>query len=86
MCNIVLSRLLHHHVRSQPKDLNQDCLKNIFGGVEKYEPEVQVDGELDLDLTVHDEDVHEEIALKPSREFSDTNTSNSQILDKPCDE
>ena len=51
--------------RSQPKDLDQDFLKNIVGGVEKDEPEVQVDGELDLELTVHDEDVHEEIALEP---------------------
>ena len=70
----------------QPKDLDQDFLKNIVGGVEKDEPEVQVDGELDLELTVHDEDVHEEITLEPSCESSDTNTSVSQIVDKMCDE
>ena len=39
-----------------------------------------------MDLTVHDEDVHEEIALEPSYESSDTNTPDSQIVDKPCDE
>ena len=70
---------------SQPKDLDQDFLKNIVGGVEIDEPKVQVDGELDLELTVHDEDVHEEIALKPSCESSDTSTFDSQIVDKPCD-
>ena len=48
---------------SQPKDLDKDFLKNIVGGVEKDEPEVQVDGELDLELTINDEDVHEEIAF-----------------------
>ena len=36
-------------------------------------------------ITVHDEDVHEEIALEPSCESSDTNTSDSQTVDKPCD-
>ena len=46
---------------SQPKDLDQDFLKNIVGGVEIDEPKVQVDGELDLELTIHDEDVHKEI-------------------------
>ena len=70
---------------SQPKDLDQDFLKNIVG-VKKDEPKVQVDGDLDLELTVHDEDVHEEIALEPSCESSDTNTSDSQIVDKLCDE
>ena len=70
----------------QPKDLDQDFLKNIVGGVEKDEPEVQVDGELDLELTVHDEDVHEEIALEPFCDSSDTNTFDSQIVDKSCDE
>ena len=70
---------------SQPKDLDQDFLKNIVGGVEKDEPEVQVDGELDLELTIHDENVHEEITLEPSCESSDTNTSDSQIVDKSCD-
>ena len=39
-----------------------------------------------MELTVHDEDVHEEIALKPSYVSSDTNTFNSQIEDKSCDE
>ena len=29
--------------------------------------------------------MHEEIALEPSCESSDTNTSDSQIVDKPCD-
>ena len=71
---------------SQPKDLDQDFLKNIVEGVEKDEPEVQVDGELDLELTIHDEDVHEEIALDPSCESRETSTFTSQIVDKPCDE
>ena len=48
--------------------------------------EVQVVGELHLELTVHDEDVHEEIALDPSCESSDTSTFASQIVDKSCDE
>ena len=39
-----------------------------------------------MELTVHDEDVHEEIALEPSCESSDTSTFASQIVDKPCDE
>ena len=34
---------------------------------------------------MHDEDVHEEIALEPSCESSDTITYDSQIVDKPCD-
>ena len=66
--------------------MDHDFLKNIVGGVEKDEPIVQVDGELNLELTVHDEDVHEEITLKPSYVSSDTNTSDSQIVDKSCDE
>ena len=33
-----------------------------------------LDGELGFELTVHDEDVHEEIALEPSCESSDTST------------
>ena len=70
---------------SQPKDLDKDFLKNIVG-VEKNELEVQVDGELDLELTIHDEDVHEEIALEPSCGSSDTSTFSSWIVDKPCDE
>ena len=57
---------------SQPKDLDQYFLKNIVGRVEKDEREVWVDGELELELTVHDEDVHEEITLEPSCESSDT--------------
>ena len=48
--------------------------------------EVQVVGELHLGLTIHDEDVHEEIALEPSCEYSDTSTFASHIVDKPCDE
>ena len=39
-----------------------------------------------MELTVDDEDVHEEIALKPSCESSNTSTSDSQIVDNPCDE
>ena len=39
-----------------------------------------------MELTVHDEDVHEEIALDSSCESSNTSTSNSQIVDKLCDE
>ena len=70
---------------SQLKDLDQDFLKNIVG-VEKDEPEVQVDGEIDLELIVHDEDVCEEIALELSCDSSDTNTSDSQIVYKSCDE
>ena len=39
-----------------------------------------------MELIVHDEDVHEEIALEPSCESSNTSTFASQIVDKPCDE
>ena len=39
-----------------------------------------------MELTVHDKDVHEEIALNPSCESIDTSTSDSQIVDKPSDE
>ena len=39
-----------------------------------------------MELTVHDEDVHEEKTLKPSRESSDTSTFASQIVDKLRDE
>ena len=39
-----------------------------------------------MELTVHDEDVHEEIALEPSCDSSDTSTFANQIVDKPCDE
>ena len=66
--------------------MDEDLLKGIVGGVKKDEHEVQVVGELDLELIVHDEDVHEEIALEPSCESSDTSTFASQIVDKPCDE
>ena len=66
--------------------LDEDLLKGIVGGVKKDENEVQVVGELHLELTIHDEDVHEEIALEPSCESSDTSTFASQIVDKPCDE
>ena len=45
-----------------------------------------VDGELDLELIVHDEDVNKEIALESSCESRHTGTSDSQIVDKPCDE
>ena len=71
---------------SQPKDLDEDLLKGIVGGGKKDEHEVQVVGELHLELTVHDEDVHEEIALEPSCESSDTSTFANQIVDKSCDE
>ena len=57
--------------------MDEDLLKGIVGGVKKDEHEVQVVGELHLELTVHDE---------PSGGSSDTNTFASQILDKPCDE
>ena len=68
---------------SQPKDLDEDLLKSIVGGRKKYEHEVQVVGELHLELTGHDEDVHEEITLEPCCESSDTSTFTSQIVDKP---
>ena len=60
-----------------PKDLDEDLLKGIVGGVKKDEHEVQVAGELHLELTIHDE---------PSCESSDTSKFTSQIVDKPCDE
>ena len=66
---------------SQPKDLDEDLLKSIVGGGKKDEHEVQVVGELHLELTVHDEPCDE-----PSYESSDTSTFASQIVDKPCDE
>ena len=53
---------------SQPKDLDEDLLKSIVGGGKKYEHEVQVVGELHLELTIHDE---------PSHESSDTSTFSS---------
>ena len=71
---------------SQPKDLDEDLLKYIVGGGKKDEHEVQVLGELHLELTIHDEDVHEEITLEPSCEFSDTSKFASQIVDQQCDE
>ena len=49
--------------------------------MEKDELEVQVDGELDLELTIHDEDVHEEIALEPSCKSSNTSISDSQMVE-----
>ena len=66
--------------------MDEDLLKGIGWGGKKYEHEVQVVGELHLELIVHDEDVHEEIALEPSCESSNTSTFVSQIVDKPCDE
>ena len=71
---------------SQPKDLDEHLLKGIVGRGKKDEHEVQVVGELHLELTVDDEDVHEEIALETSCESSDTSTFASQIVDKSCDE
>ena len=52
--------------------------------MKKDEHEVQVVGQLDLELTVHDEDVHEEIALEASFESSDTITSDCHIVEKQC--
>ena len=66
--------------------MDGDLLKDIVGGGKTDEHEVQVVGELHLESTVHDEDVHEEIALEPFCESSDTSTFASQIVDKPCDE
>ena len=66
--------------------MDEDLLKGIVGGGKKDEHKVQVVGELHLELTVHDKDVHEEITLEPSCESSDTSTFTSQIVDKPCDE
>ena len=66
--------------------MDEDLLKGIVGEEKKDEHEVQVIGELHLELTVHDEDAHEEMALEPSCESSDTSTFASQIVDKPCDE
>ena len=71
---------------SHPKDLDEDLLKSIVGEGKKDDHEVQVVGEIDLELTVHDEDLHKEIALEPSYESSDTSTFASQIMDKSCDE
>ena len=67
---------------SHTKDWDEDLLQGIVGGVKKDEHEVQV-VELDRELTIHDEDVHEEIELDPSRESSDTSTFASQIVDNP---
>ena len=61
--------------------MDEDLLKSIVGGVKKDEHEVQVDDDLDLDLMVHDEDVHEEVALNPSGEYRDTDTFDSRIVD-----
>ena len=71
---------------SRPKDLDEYLLKSIVGGVEKDKHEVQVDGEIDMESTVHDEDVHEEVALELSCESSVTNTSDRQIVDNLCGE
>ena len=81
MCNIVPSRLLYPQVREPSKNWDEDLLKGIVGGVKKDEHEVQVVGELHLELKVHDEPCDE-----PSCEASDTSTFASQIVDKPCDE
>ena len=45
--------------------MDEDLLKIIVWGGKKDEYELQVFGEVHLDLTVHDEDVHEEITLEP---------------------
>ena len=66
--------------------MDEDLLKSIVGGGKKDEHEVQLVGELHLELTVHDKGVHEEIALEPSCESSDTSTFSSQIVDTLCDE
>ena len=86
MCSIILQDYYTIKFKIQPKDWDEDLLKGIVGGVKKDEHEVKVVGELGWELTVHDEDVHEEIALEPSCESSDTSTFASQIVDKPCDE
>ena len=39
-----------------------------------------------MELTVHDEDVHEEITLESSCESSGTNTFDGHIVDKSCNE
>lgn len=54
--------------------------------VEKGEHVDLVDGKLDNELTVRDEDVHEELALGLSFEFSDTSTVDGLIEDRPCGE
>ena len=56
---------------SRPKNLDEDLLKSIVGGVEKDKHEVQVGDELDMELTVHDEEVASELYC----ESSDTSTS-----------
>ena len=66
--------------------MDEDLLKGIVGEEKKDEHEVQVVGELHLELIVHDEDVHQEIALEPSCESGDTGTSDGHIVDNPCDE
>ena len=35
-------------------------------------------------MTVHDEDVHQEVALELSCESRDTNSFDGQIVDRPC--
>lgn len=59
---------------------------NIEEEVEKGEHGVQVDGKIDSELTIHDEDVHEELTLEISFEFSDTNTVDGLIEDRSCGE
>jgi len=56
--------------------LDEDLLKNL---VREDEQKGDVDDELDMELTVHDEDVHEEVALEISYEASDSITFNGQI-------
>ena len=66
--------------------MDEDLLKSIVGVVEKDEHEVQVDGELDMELILHDEDVPEEVALELYCESSVTSTSDRQIVDNLCGE
>ena len=54
--------------------MDEDLLKGIVGEGKKDEHELQVVGQLHLELTVHDEDVNEKIALEPSCESIDTST------------
>ena len=69
-----------------PKDLDEDLLKSIVGGVEKDEHELQDDGELDMELTTHNEGMHGDTALEPSCESRNTNTSDDQVMDMLCGE
>ena len=72
--------------RSQPKDLDEDLLKSIVGGVKKVR--AWSTGWrwawFGFDSTWWRYD--EEVALKPFCESSDTDTFDSRIVDRPCGE